>query len=1838
MLIKHEKKILKRIFQKGVSLLTSALFILTTILTPLQSYAQSALNLPLPGTMVAVSPSFKPAIMAGMTLSSGNPLEFEFIIDTGDDKLEGDLLREEANKLIKYFLAALTTPEEEMWVNLSPYEKDRIIASGLGQTEMGRDMLAQDYLLKQLAASLMYPEDKTGSKFWEKVYAKAFEEYGTTEIPSDTFSKIWIVPSEAGVYVKDKSVFVTKSHLKVMLEEDYLALEANKGSIKHGLGNVKKEDLKALNGVSSEVIREVLIPEIEKDVNEGKNFAVLRQIFNSLILAAWYKKNLRESLLGKVYVDRNKFKGIALEEGNMKEKVYSQYIEAFKKGVYDYVKEDYDPETESLIPRKYFSGGVDAAQLSSVSTEEEPSRDWVLTQGRGKFVGVKAMANLQGADRSMMSREDFYKINAEKGWGFPYTDEALAPVRQRSILSEGPKHRSLIANIGGKIDAKNALDNIRIFSEKLRQTQAYKKGKVVLNLDQSGEYGLHMNVLSSVLVNSLGINAVDKIASVINTGAINCKVKGVFISPVDGRLHIYVYDEGDRVLKLRHDITQEEPKSPIVHIAVATVLSPLEEDREEWVNLAREFASFDFGSLTVRGLDLVEHTNDLLRNARRVRSFSFSGGINAENNLSAPTNLINQNEGESIISIDPNELIRSSSKLIKEQLRAKFGNRLGTILIVMDPGLDTVIVNFFAFKHGAPLIINYSPEATIGDLLPVLTAALAELTLPDEEIRERWKNRKENLLRRLTAYGGKGDQSGLAGEILGEGDPINLGFAEIEMRKGEERFISVPFEALKIEFLGTTEPTPDIRLERIGGMTFINEGNGFFPLPEAKKDVPLGGGKEAPLITVSQDGNIFQIRVIEADVIRIRYGDKKRVDPAMLAKEEAVKFIKILVSGIEGNEDYFLERLSGKTGISIDELKSDSRLNILWNASGLLSELGVLNADKGAFFLTDLFKKTGRNALNQDFAKIRALLSRVLEAVSSYTSTEETSPSGRERQIAALRETIREIVKPAMTLNYNPELFNGEELYIDADATGTAVKEARADDSMVKALIINNPSHSAEINKKAEQAVGALIGGAITAFKAASDKTEQEIHLEEFTRLFMGGYSIDLDNDGLTERYFVPPITPGIIKEHVNGHELIPRFLGALKGLRQRVNGFGRPIVLTFITRTEERISEAFFQREDIKAQLAEAGVKKVRVLATVLGERAAAKKRSQYVKPTQENVFLGDTKEYTEFSAYAGGNSFVNVEELIDGLPEAIKAAEEIFSRGPKTLQRKFEIKPQEFAAISGKWKSLLDAKVYLAQTIMSLYWAIFFADGEAQTEDREALRQFSDKLKSLMKRIQYISPPVFDEVALEIDAFEQITLDRIIDIFKREGIEPDAKDIKISSDGKTALILGGRYLDALPTEVNWGSENLRTIKIHYGKKEIQASQELNGISLADVGFPNDRAMMSVDIVQERIRKILDDFADTIKVSSGGKRGLYEEILAIPLDLSDIKEYRSGIEKLISIFRKKRIVIQSNIPSVQSFARKDKKTYEPILKSLLGESEAIKLAILLLEEVSTDILESQKILDFERKSFKQALSEAKKTLDRVPLKKDLVERITGGHIYNWRTLLNYIEDKIQVLKGKMTDSTSDLRISLRHLENLHASIVNRNTLFNMELRRGYSYDYESNFSEGTFRILFEKTKEGVLFVTPEADESRRVLGLNGSVKYNIVIRMDGTLTLRYVAPFPTKRKTSQEDEEVLWGIIIFNTPDGFRIEKAAPDKSLLAKSETKDDFTKGGIDFNPQIMGLQENGSKIDLNFPGFPAIDAKAIEGVSPVIINITPIPSFILLLGMKEETPENRVSQLN
>ncbi len=369
----------------ALKIIIAVCFFLTGLGPSPWAHADLDVNLPPPGSMVELGPAYEPVMIKGLTVHQDNPFLFDFIVSAGQDHASGLALKKEGERLIKYFLAGLAIPDEDLWVNLSPYEKDRMIPEQLGRTDMGRALLEEDYILKQITASLMYPQRDLGRKFWERVYAKAQKNFGSAQVPLNAFHKVWITAERAQVYEQGQTVFVVDSHLKVMLDEDYLA--AIKGTSPFFMtshDSKKRETSPLLNHTAqtSKLMREIILPELEKEVNQGRNFAALRQVFNSVILASWYKKNLKSALLNHVYSDQGKVNGILAEHARQKQdEIYAKYLKAYKKGVFHYIQ-------EGPRPRRYFSGGITGLQMDPAMSFDRNALNSLL---RYPLVRLRAM-------------------------------------------------------------------------------------------------------------------------------------------------------------------------------------------------------------------------------------------------------------------------------------------------------------------------------------------------------------------------------------------------------------------------------------------------------------------------------------------------------------------------------------------------------------------------------------------------------------------------------------------------------------------------------------------------------------------------------------------------------------------------------------------------------------------------------------------------------------------------------------------------------------------------------------------------------------------------------------------------------------------------------------------------------------------------------------------------------------------------------------------------------------------------------------------------------------------------------------------------------------------------------------------------------------------------------------------------------------------------------------------------------------------------------------------------------------------------------------------------------
>lgn len=285
---------------------------------------------------------------------------FRVLLDKGGLKqLDAFKAQEQTKTLLSYFLVGVALLDDMFWVNLRPDSEEQIIDPYLEKTDVGRIMLEADLQLKKDTAAMTSPATPEGRKYWDKLYKKAGELYGYDNVTIPTLTRPWIVPGEIIVRESKDSAYVYKAALKVMLEQDYLKDSASY--------NFKDERAQAMNEYSSQLIRELIIPKLTKEVNSGKRYAALRQVYYSLILSRWFK--LRFSGKTGTYsslINTRNLTNLTSQDPWSKTDYFKQYQKSFADGEYNIQEQVYTPTGQAI--RSYFSGGIDVA-ASAINTQ-----------------------------------------------------------------------------------------------------------------------------------------------------------------------------------------------------------------------------------------------------------------------------------------------------------------------------------------------------------------------------------------------------------------------------------------------------------------------------------------------------------------------------------------------------------------------------------------------------------------------------------------------------------------------------------------------------------------------------------------------------------------------------------------------------------------------------------------------------------------------------------------------------------------------------------------------------------------------------------------------------------------------------------------------------------------------------------------------------------------------------------------------------------------------------------------------------------------------------------------------------------------------------------------------------------------------------------------------------------------------------------------------------------------------------------------------------------------------------------------------------------------------------
>ncbi|MCX5712678.1 MAG: hypothetical protein NTY47_06405, partial [Candidatus Omnitrophica bacterium] len=363
-----------------------SLFICFSLLFEQSGFAQVAGTLNLSAYLSAATSApavdkFRPLHLRYLSYDAQNN-NFKLLLDKGDAFIKNEgrgtkdegRLRDDTKTLLKYFLIGVSLPNDAFWVNLRPDSPDNVIDNELAFTDIGKILLEADVQLKKDTASYTSPTTPEGRIYWNKLYKKAEELFGYENITIPTLTRPWIVPGEIIIRESPEGAYIYKATLKVMLEEDYLrkTKDEGRGTIDYSF---KDPRMKALNEYSTQLIKELIIPKITREVNTSKKYASLRQVYYSLILAQWFKTRHASSLQGAStagnpslrgraaseaipnLINSHNLLGLASKELWSKNTYFDQYQKSFKNGEYNIQEPVQTPYGQTV--RSYFSGGAD---------------------------------------------------------------------------------------------------------------------------------------------------------------------------------------------------------------------------------------------------------------------------------------------------------------------------------------------------------------------------------------------------------------------------------------------------------------------------------------------------------------------------------------------------------------------------------------------------------------------------------------------------------------------------------------------------------------------------------------------------------------------------------------------------------------------------------------------------------------------------------------------------------------------------------------------------------------------------------------------------------------------------------------------------------------------------------------------------------------------------------------------------------------------------------------------------------------------------------------------------------------------------------------------------------------------------------------------------------------------------------------------------------------------------------------------------------------------------------------------------------------------------------------
>ncbi|WP_433830871.1 hypothetical protein ACQP2E_12005 [Actinoplanes sp. CA-015351] len=289
---------------------------------------------------------------------------------------------EKAQLISDSFFTWLALTPEKFWVNLNPDEPNRIMDSTFGKTDAGRVLLEADLKMKQDFAQAMNPEKALGKKFWDATQLK-------DGLPCLHSIRNWIEPAPAQVREQDGGIYILDAPLKLSSVPQEFTVQPPGEACKPTESQIKH---------NQEVVEELIVPEVERLINNDPAYADLRRVYTSRVAAEWIrlqdakKATDYRSIINSDNVAKWPIRG---EKWDFNE-TWQRYLKSYKEGDYEF---EWEAGGKVYI---YTMGGVDFSKAPKKNVTKQVFTAKHQYLPRSTETSVKAMTDDAESDEILL--------------------------------------------------------------------------------------------------------------------------------------------------------------------------------------------------------------------------------------------------------------------------------------------------------------------------------------------------------------------------------------------------------------------------------------------------------------------------------------------------------------------------------------------------------------------------------------------------------------------------------------------------------------------------------------------------------------------------------------------------------------------------------------------------------------------------------------------------------------------------------------------------------------------------------------------------------------------------------------------------------------------------------------------------------------------------------------------------------------------------------------------------------------------------------------------------------------------------------------------------------------------------------------------------------------------------------------------------------------------------------------------------------------------------------------------------------------------------------------------